>query len=83
MKKYYVTCGDLEVVTHAHTEPQAIFFALDTLGEQIVDKLSKVIRVSEQGHSHHPEDNLFLLADMFALWMLNKNWKGISDGLSE
>jgi hypothetical protein len=83
MKKYYITCGDLEVVTHAHTEPQAIFIALDTLAEQTVDKLRKVIHVSEQGHSQHPEDNLFLLADMFALWMLNKNWKGINDGLPE
>lgn len=83
MKKYYITCGDLKVVTHAHSEPQAIFIALDSLGKHPADKLSSVIRVSERGNDQHPEDELFLLSDMFSLWVLNKKWKGINDGLSE
>ena len=83
MRKYYITCGDLKAVTHAHSEPQAIFIALDSLGKQQVDKLSSVIRVSERGNDQHPEDELFLLSDMFSLWILNKNWKGINDGLTE
>ena len=32
IKKYYVTCADLKTVTHAHSGPQAIFFALDQMG---------------------------------------------------
>jgi len=83
MKKYYITCGDLEVVTHANTGPKAIFIALDKLGQQKVEKLNSVVRVSERGHNSHTDDDLFLLADMFTLWILNKNWKGTIDGLPE
>ena len=82
IKKYYVTCSDLKVVTHAHSGPQAIFFAFNQMGSQKVNKLNSIIRISERGHKQHPDDELFLLADMFTLWILNKNWNGAIDGLS-
>ena len=70
MKKYYITCGDIKNVLHAHTAPQAIFKTLDNMPS--VEKLSTIIKTSEIGHDKHPEDELFLLCDMFALWLLNK-----------
>ena len=76
MKKYYVTCGDIQEVLVAHTPPQAVFLSFNKwLG--FVDVLSNVVKVSEIGHEKHPEDELFLLCDMFTLWVLNKNWDGI------
>ena len=83
IKKYYVTSADLNTVTHAHSGPQAIFIAFDQMGKQQVNKLNSIIRVSEIGHEEHSDDELFLLADMFTLWILNKNWNGAIDGLSE
>jgi len=82
IKKYYVTCSDLKVVTHAQTGPQAIFIAFDQMASQKVNKLNGIIRISEIGHEEHSDDELFLLADMFTLWILNKNWDGVIDGLS-
>tara|TARA_B100001564_G_C20156973_1_gene453610 strand:+ start:182 stop:436 length:255 start_codon:yes stop_codon:yes gene_type:complete len=83
IKKYYVTCADLKIVTHAHSGPQAIFFALDQMGKERINKLSNIIRISERGHEEHTDDELFLLADMFTLWILDKNWDGAIDGLPE
>ena len=83
IKKYYVTSADLNTVTHAHSGPQAIFIAFDRMGKQKVNQLNSIIRVSEIGHGEHSDDELFLLADMFTLWILNKNWDGVIDGLSE
>jgi hypothetical protein len=73
IKKYYVTCGELKCVTHAYGGPQAIFIAFDNIFKEGIDKLSTIIRVSERGHDKHEDDELFLLADMFALWILSKH----------
>ena len=83
LKKYYVTCGDLKHVTHAFSEPQAIFFAFDKMMSQNIEKLSSFIRVSQRGHEQHDDDEIHYLSDMFALWILNKNWNGKVDGLPE
>ncbi len=74
MRKYYVTCGDLKNVVAANDPPEAIFLTLDRHLKDI-SNLSTVIKVSEIGHDEHPEDELFLLCDMFVLWVLHK--KGI------
>ena len=50
IRKYYVTCGDLKVVTHAHSGPQAIFFAFDTMAKEGVNNISTIIRVSQKGN---------------------------------
>lgn len=73
IRKYYVTCGDLKVVTHAHSGPQAIFFAFDTMAKEGVNNISTIIRVSQKGNEKHDDDELFVLGDMFYLWILNKN----------
>ena len=73
MKKYYVTCGEINFVCISKSSHEAIFKALDLCAGNGKNKLSHIIRVSEIGHEEHKEDELFLLSDMFMMWIKGKN----------
>ena len=70
-------------LNHAWNHNQNLFFAFDKMMSQNIEKLSSFIRVSQKGHEQHDDDEIHYLSDMFALWILNKNWNGKVDGLPE
>ena len=43
------------------------------MAKQSVRNISTIIRISQRGHEKHDDDELFVLGDMFYLWILNKN----------